>query len=44
MINYSEAVNAIKVAILQSQYIAAKAGNSSQLSLYYGVGATQCTS
>lgn len=38
MINYSEAVNAIKVAILQSQYIAAKAINSSQLSLYYGVG------
>ena len=38
MTNYGEAVETIKVAILQSQYMAAKAVNSSQLSLYYGVG------
>lgn len=38
MINYSEAVKIIKTAILQSQYMATKAINSSQLSLYYGVG------
>lgn len=38
MINYSEAVKLIKAAILQSQYMATKAVNSSQLSLYYGVG------
>lgn len=38
MTNYGEAVETIKVAILQSQYMAAKAVNSNQLSLYYGVG------
>lgn len=38
MTNYGEAVETIKVAILQSQYMAAKAVNSSQLSLYYGAG------
>ena len=32
------AVNAIKTAILQSQYRAAKGVNGIQLSLYYGVG------
>ena len=38
MTNYGEAVETIKVAILQSQYMASKAVNSNQLSLYYGVG------
>ena len=32
------AVNAIKAAILQSQYRAAKGVNSEQLSLYFGIG------
>lgn len=36
--NYKKAVDTIKTAILQSQYMAVKAVNSSQLSLYYGVG------
>lgn len=38
MINYSEAIKIIKTAILQSQYMATKAINTSQLSPYYGVG------
>ncbi|MCD7924402.1 MAG: PDDEXK nuclease domain-containing protein [Bacteroides sp.] len=36
--NYTEAVKTIKTAILQSQYMAVKTVNSSQLSLYYGIG------
>ena len=32
------AVNAIKAAILQSQYRAAKGVNREQLSLYFGIG------
>ncbi|MBR3024253.1 MAG: DUF1016 family protein [Oscillospiraceae bacterium] len=36
--NYNEAVNAIKYAILQSQYDAAKTVNEKQLMLYYGIG------
>jgi hypothetical protein len=35
---YKEAVLAIKNAILQSRYQAAKAANSEQLMLYYGIG------
>lgn len=35
---YSEAVQAIKAAILRSQYKAARAVNAEQLSLYYGIG------
>ena len=35
---YDDAVNAIKSAILQSQYEAAKFVNEKQLSLYYGIG------
>ena len=33
-----EAANAIKTAILQSQYRAAKGVNREQLSLYFGIG------
>ena len=36
--NYSEAVRAIKTAILQSQYEAARSINEKQLRLYYGIG------
>lgn len=36
--NYDEAVKAIKTAILQSQYEAAKSVNEKQLMLYYGIG------
>ena len=36
--NYDEAVNAIKSAILQSQYEAARSVNEKQLMLYYGIG------
>ena len=36
--NYDEAVSAIKSAILQSQYEAAKTVNEKQLMLYYGIG------
>lgn len=36
--NYDEAVNAIKAAILQSQYDAARTVNEKQLMLYYGIG------
>lgn len=36
--NYDEAVQAIKSAILQSQYDAAKTVNEKQLMLYYGIG------
>ena len=35
---YNQAVEAIKVAILQSQYEAAKGVNRVQLALYYGIG------
>lgn len=35
---YSEAVQAIKAAILRSQYKAARAVNAEQLSLYYAIG------
>lgn len=35
---YDEAVEAIKTAILQSQYDAAKSANEKQLMLYYGIG------
>ena len=35
---YSSAVAAIKTAILQSQYDAAKAANETQLMLYFGIG------
>lgn len=37
---YDEAVKAIKTAILQSQYDAAKTVNEKQLMLYYGIGNT----
>jgi hypothetical protein len=37
-INYKPAVQAIKYAILSSQYEAAKSVNREQLSLYYGIG------
>lgn len=36
--NYEEAVQAIKTAILQSQYDAAKTVNEKQLMLYYSIG------
>ncbi|KAI4443480.1 hypothetical protein [Schaedlerella arabinosiphila] len=36
--NYGEAVKAIKTAILQSQYDAARTVNEKQLMLYYGIG------
>lgn len=36
--NYDEAVKAIKTAILQSQYDAARTANEKQLTLYYGIG------
>ena len=36
--NYSEAVQIIKSAILQSQYDAARTVNEKQLMLYYGIG------
>ena len=36
--NYDEAVKVIKLAILQSQYNAAKSTNKHQLMLYYAVG------
>lgn len=36
--NYDEAVQAIKTAILQSQYDAARTVNEKQLRLYYGIG------
>ena len=36
--NYSEAVRAIKSAILRSQYEAAKSVNARQLALYYSIG------
>lgn len=36
--NYSDAVRAIKQAILQSQYQAAKDVNAQQLALYYSIG------
>lgn len=36
--NYDEAVKAIKTAILQSQYDAARTVNGKQLMLYYGIG------
>lgn len=36
--NYDEAVSAIKTAILQSQYNAAKSVNEKQLMLYYSIG------
>ena len=35
---YKDAVQLIKVAILQSQYEAAKSANEKQLMLYYGIG------
>lgn len=35
---YDVAVEEIKTAILQSQYTASKAVNSTQLALYYGIG------
>lgn len=35
---YDDAVNAIKTAILHSQYEAVKSVNEKQLSLYYGIG------
>lgn len=36
--NYDEAVEAIKTAILQSQYDAARTVNEKQLMLYYSIG------
>jgi predicted nuclease of restriction endonuclease-like (RecB) superfamily len=36
--NYDEAVKIIKIAILQSQYEAARSVNEKQLMLYYGIG------
>ena len=36
--NYDNAVKAIKTAILQSQYEAAKSVNEKQLLLYYSIG------
>jgi len=38
IINYDGAVKTIKLAILRSQYEAAKAVNEKQLQLYYGIG------
>ncbi len=37
-LNYKEAVDAIKAAILQSQYEAVKNVNATQLMLYFGIG------
>jgi len=36
--NYDDAVKAIKTAILQSQYDAARSVNEKQLMLYYSIG------
>ena len=36
--SYDEAVQKIKTAILQSQYVVAKSANESQLRLYYAIG------
>ena len=38
IINYDDAVKTIKLAILRSQYDAAKSVNEKQLMLYFGVG------
>ena len=38
IVNYDEAVKVIKLAILQSQYDAARDANEKQLMLYYGIG------
>ncbi len=38
IMNYEDAVQAIKTAILQSQYDAAKSANEKQLVLYYSIG------
>ena len=38
LMEYRDAVQVIKTAILQSQYRAAKATNAEQLALYYAVG------
>ena len=38
LIQYNDAVNAIKTAILQGQYEAAKGVNRIQLALYYAIG------
>ena len=38
--NYDDAVEIIKTAILQSQYDAARSVNEKQLTLYYGIKAT----
>jgi predicted nuclease of restriction endonuclease-like (RecB) superfamily len=38
IINYSEAIKAIKIAILQSRYRAAALANREMLSLYFGIG------
>ena len=37
-LRYHDAVQAIKAAILQSQYDAARSVNEKQLLLYYGIG------
>jgi hypothetical protein len=38
LINYTDAIKAIKFAILQSQYKTAALANKEMLSLYYGIG------
>ncbi|MDR1884214.1 MAG: hypothetical protein LBR26_15745 [Prevotella sp.] len=38
IISYSEAIKAIKSAILQSRYRAAALANREMLSLYFGIG------
>lgn len=38
IVNYDEAVNVIKLAILRSQYDAAKTVNEKQLELYFAIG------
>lgn len=38
IMNYDDAVKAIKTAILQSQYDAARSVNEKQLMLYYSIG------
>ena len=38
IINYKNAVDVIKTAILQSQARAAKSVNQEQLALYFGIG------
>ena len=38
LIQYNNAVNAIKTAILQGQYEAAKGVNRIQLALYFAIG------